>query len=84
MRKMDNPENIDVSKETDSDLSDVFSMFSNIAASVDTSESSLLSSLRPYLNKKRQKKIDQCEKFIMLAGAIKLMNEIDSSENQKE
>ncbi len=41
----------------------------------------LLDALKPYVNKKRQKKIDQCEKFVSMIDAISLINKFNGDED---
>ena len=65
----------------ENDFSEIFSLFSEITSSSDDSkDSSLLNSLKPYLSEKRQKKIDQCEKIMMLINAFKLINALNETE----
>jgi DNA/RNA endonuclease YhcR with UshA esterase domain len=50
-----------------------------VAEFLDTEESKetkLLSSLKPYLNEKRQKKLAQCEKIMSLTDTLKLLNDM--------
>ena len=65
----------------ENDFSEIFSLFSEITNSSDDSkDTSLLNSLKPYLSEKRQKKIDQCEKIMMLINAFKLINVLNETE----
>lgn len=74
---MSNSEKADVSKDTESELSDIISMLSNISEETQESkETVLLNSLKPYLSKKRQKKIEQCEKIISLTDTLKVLNDL--------
>lgn len=79
---MSNPENADVSQNSENDLADIISLLSNI--SDETSESKetiLLNSLKPYLNKKRQKKLEQCEKIINITDTLKVLNDLHIFDN---
>ena len=79
---MDQPKQENQSQEND--FSEIFSLFSDITSSTeDSKDASLLNSLKPYLNEKRQKKIDQCEKIMMMINAFKLFNALneDTTEN---
>lgn len=79
---MENPSNADVSQNSSNDLSDILSLFLNSTESnEDTQDSTLLTSLKPYLSPKRQKKLEQCEKVIMLTGTLKLLNELHFFDN---
>jgi hypothetical protein len=79
---MENPSNADVSQDSGNELSDLISLFLNSENSKeDTPESTLLTSLKPYLSPKRQKKIEQCEKVIMLTGTLKILKELNFFEN---
>ena len=74
---MQKPENVDVSSNTESDLSDIFSLLNNISSEpTESKETTLLDSLKPYLNKKRQKKLAQCEKLISITDTLKLLNDL--------
>ncbi len=74
---MSNSEKADVSKDTESELSDIISMLSNISEETQVSkETVLLNSLKPYLSKKRQKKLEQCEKIISLTDTLKVLNDL--------
>jgi hypothetical protein len=54
---MSNTENADVSSTLENDMSDILSIISNISdENIDSKETVFLNSLKPYLNKKRQKK----------------------------
>lgn len=81
---MENTSNPDVSQESSNDLSDLLSLFLNSENSTEeTPESTLLTSLKPYLSPKRQKKLEQCEKVIMLTGTLKLLKDLNFFDNQK-
>lgn len=74
---MENASNPNVSQDSASNLSDIISLISSVSdSSSDSPDSNFLTSLKPYLSPKRQKKIDQCEKVIMLTGTLKLLNEL--------
>jgi len=67
----------DVSCDTESDLSDIFSLLNNISAdTTESKESQLLNSLKPYLNENRQKKLAQCEKIMSLTDTLKMLNDL--------
>ena len=57
---------------SDNDTSD--SVFSNLFSSIGNSNLDLLVALKPYLNEKRQKKLDQCENFISIIKTFELLN----------
>lgn len=81
---MENPSNADVSQDSGNELSDLISLFLNSDNSnEDSPESTLLTSLKPYLSPKRQKKLEQCEKVIMLTGTLKLLKELNFFDNLK-
>lgn len=72
-----------ISQETD--FSEIFSLLTDITSSQeDNKETSLLNSLRPYLSEKRRKKIDQCEKVMMMVNAFKLFNTLNETEDNNE
>lgn len=73
---MKNTPNTDVSSDIANDLTDIISLLSDTTSSNDSTETNLLTSLKPYLNPKRQKKLEQCEKIITLTGTLKLLNEL--------
>ncbi len=73
---MENTPNTDVSSDIANDLTDIISLLSDTTSSNDSTETNLLTSLKPYLNPKRQKKLEQCEKIITLTGTLKLLNEL--------
>ena len=75
---MENPSNADVSQDSGNELSDLISIFLNSdTLNEDTPESTFLTSLKPYLSPKRQKKLEKCEKIIMLTGTLKLLKELN-------
>lgn len=83
---MENTSNADVSNDSASELSDIISLLSDTSSSNNSAESNLLTSLKPYLSPKRQKKLEQCEKIIMLTDTFKLLNELhffDSNDEEK-
>ncbi len=55
-------------------------VFSNLFSAVGNSNLDLLVALKPYLNEKRQKKLDQCENFISIIKTFEILNAF----NQKE
>ena len=74
MQETSNP---DVSCDTQNDFSDIFSILNNISSeTTESKETQLLNSLKPYLNKKRQKKISQCEKILSLTETLKILNDL--------
>ena len=74
---MEKSENIDVSYDTEDGTSDIFSLLANLSDSSNSQTSpSLLSSLKPYLSQKRQKKLEQCEKILTLSNTLKLLNDL--------
>lgn len=74
---MQNTSNPDVSCDTSNDLSDILSLLNNLPTDTEESkETKLLSSLKPYLNEKRQKKLAQCEKIMSLTDTLKLLNDM--------
>ena len=80
---MDQPEQENQAQEND--FSELFSLFSDITISAeDSKDASLLSSLKPYLSEKRQKKIDQCEKIMMMINTFKLFNSLNENEDTTE
>jgi len=79
---MSDAENADVSPILENDMSDIFSIISNISdESSDSKETIFLNSLKPYLNKKRQKKIEQCKKIISITGTFKLLRDLHIFDN---
>lgn len=56
---------------------DISNLLSSVLNSSSDSTTNLLSALKPYLNLNRQKKIDQCEKFMSMAKAFQLMNTLN-------
>jgi transcription termination factor NusB len=86
LQNLNNPEMSDTIKN----LLDSFSsgehsdssndVFSNLFSSIGNSNLDLLIALKPYLNKKRQKKLDQCENFISIIKTFEILNAF----NQKE
>lgn len=81
---MENSSNADVSNDLANDITDIISLLSDTASSNDSADSNLLTSLKPYLNPKRQKKLEQCEKIITLTGTLKLLNELHFFDNLTE
>ena len=74
---MQNTENPDVSCNTEVDFSEIFSLLNNISCEpAENKETTLLNSLKPYLNEKRQKKLAQCEKIMSLTDTLKLLNDM--------
>lgn len=81
---MENTSNADVSNDAANELSDIISLLSDSSSSNNSAESNLLTSLKPYLSPKRQKKLEQCEKIIMLTDTFKLLNELHFFDNNEE
>ena len=54
--------------------------FSNLFSSINNSNLDLLVALKPYLNKKRQKKIEQCENFISIIRTFEILNAFNANE----
>ena len=74
---MEKNENIDVSCDTAGDISDIFSILNSVSSnSEESKETTLLNSLKPYLNEKRQKKLAQCEKIMSITETLKLLNDL--------
>lgn len=74
---MQDTPNTDVSFDTGNDFSEIFSLLDNISTEqTESKESQLLNSLKPYLNKKRQKKLAQCEKIMSLTDTLKMLNDL--------
>lgn len=65
---------------SDSTLSD--DMFSNLFSTINSSNLDLLTALKPYLNKKRQKKIDQCENFISIIKTFDILNSFSKNSDE--
>jgi transcription termination factor NusB len=55
-------------------------VFSNLFSSIGNSNLDLLVALKPYLNEKRQKKLDQCENFISIIKTFEILNTLNQSE----
>jgi len=81
LQNLNNPEMSDTiknllssfsSNEISSDSQD--NVFSNLFSSIGNSNLDLLVALKPYLNKKRQKKLDQCENFISIIKTFEILN----------
>ncbi len=74
---MQDTPNPDVSCDTDNDFSDIFSMLNHMSDNTpENKETQLLNSIKPYLNEKRQKKIEQCEKIMSLTETLKMLNDL--------
>lgn len=54
--------------------------FSNLFSSIGGSNLDLLVALKPYLNEKRQKKLDQCENFISIIKTFEILNAFNKKE----
>lgn len=74
------------SSETSSETSfentfDLSYLISSLSHSINSSKLDLLTALKPYVNKKRQKKIDQCEKFVSMINTFSLINNLTKDED---
>lgn len=79
---MNKTQNADVSSDSPDSIEDILTLFTN---STDTeSPPSLLSSLKPYLNPKRQKKLEQCERILSLSDTLNLLSELHLFDNNDE
>lgn len=65
----------DTSSEPQNDI------FSNLFSSINNSNLDLLVALKPYLNEKRQKKLDQCENFISIIKTFDILNAFNGMMN---
>ena len=81
LQNLNNPEMSDTIKnlfdsfsfnDTSSDSQN--DIFSNLFSSIGNSNLDLLIALKPYLNEKRQKKLDQCENFISIIKTFEILN----------
>lgn len=82
---MENSENLDVSNDLENGMSDLLNIITTISdSSTDTSEPSLLTTLKPYLSKKRQKKLEQCERILTLSNTLKILNDLHIFDNTEE
>jgi len=94
LQKMNSPEMSDTiknllgslssenSSENSSDtMPDISSLLSTLSGSINSSKLDLLTALKPYVNKKRQKKIEQCGKFVSMINAFSLMNNLTKDED---
>ena len=74
---MQETSNTDVSQNLENDISDIFSIISNTSnENTESKETLLLNSLKPYLNKKRQKKLEQCQKIMSITDIMKVLYEL--------
>lgn len=89
LQNLNNPEMSDMLKnllgsfsstDTSEDSNTSNSVFSNLFSSVNASNLDLLVALKPYLNEKRQKKLDQCENFISIIKTFEILNAFNKSE----
>lgn len=89
LQNLNNPEMSDTIKnllgsfssgDNSSDSESSNDVFSNLFSSIGNSNLDLLVALKPYLNEKRQKKLDQCENFISIIRTFEILNAF----NQKE
>jgi len=90
LQNLNNPEMSDTIKNllasfsssdtTSEDADTSNNMFSNLFSSINASNLDLLVALKPYLNEKRKKKLDQCENFISIIKTFEILNAF----NQKD
>lgn len=89
LQNLNNPEMSDMLKnllgsfsstDTSEDSNTSNSVFSNLFSSINASNLDLLVALKPYLNEKRQKKLDQCENFISIIKTFEILNAFNKSE----
>ena len=71
----------DNSENSSDNMPDFSNILSVLSGSVNSSKLDLLTALKPYVSKKRQKKIDQCGKFVSMINAISLMNNLTKDED---
>lgn len=69
------------SKNSSEDIQDFSNILSSLSGSINSSKLDLLTALKPYVNKQRQKKIDQCGKFVSMINAISIMNNLTKDED---
>jgi len=81
LQNLNNPEMSDTIKNllgsfssNDSSHDSQNDIFSNLFSSVGNSNLDLLIALKPYLNEKRQKKLEQCENFISIIKTFEILN----------
>ena len=87
LQNLNNPEMSDTIKNLLNSLSSGESssdsqndIFSNLFSSVGNSNLDLLVALKPYLNEKRQKKLDQCENFISIIRTFEILNAFNKND----
>ena len=85
LENLNNPEMSDAIKNllgsfsnTENSIND--DIFSNLFSSIGNSNLDLLVALKPYLNEKRQKKLDQCENFISIIKTFEILNAFNKKE----
>ena len=69
---------LDSFASSDTDTSNT--VFSNLFSSISNSNLDLLIALKPYLNEKRQKKLDQCENFISIIKTFEILSAFDKKD----
>ena len=79
LENLNNPEISDTVKNllnsfASDDTNSSDGVFSNLFSSIGNSNLDLLTTLKPYLNEKRQKKLDQCENFISIIKTFEILN----------
>ena len=85
LQNLNNPEMSDTIKNllssfSSDDTENTNDIFSNLFSSVGNSNLDLLIALKPYLNEKRQKKLDQCENFISIIKTFEILNAFNKKE----
>ena len=85
LQNLNNPEMSDTIKNllgsfSSNDSDPQNDVFSNLFSSVGNSNLDLLIALKPYLNEKRQKKLDQCENFISIIKTFEILNAFNKKE----
>jgi hypothetical protein len=69
---------------SESGLSDTISSIASFLNSDSSNQNmNFLNSLKPYLNKKRQKKIEQCEKFVSMAKTFQIINQLNNKNDSQ-
>lgn len=54
--------------------------FSNLFSSIGNPNLDLLVALKPYLNEKRKRKLDQCENFLSIIKTFEILNTFNKKE----
>jgi len=74
----------DSSQNSSENIPDLSNLFSTLSGSISSSKLDLLTALKPYVNKKRQKKIEQCGKFVSMIDAFSLINTLTKDDENQE